>query len=106
MLASHQIAAQNEENKNEETEDPIRNQQQNSRPSVIQYAPGPSVSVELHARALPGNVVTHFKIDNAKLQLEEFLNNAKRLIGKQYSPKRITKIKLYQIWTIVRCDIY
>src|SRR5204863_3527460 len=55
-------------------------QQPNSRPSVIQYAPGPSLNVELHARALPGSVVTHFKIDNAKFKLAQFILKAKRLV--------------------------
>lgn len=46
------------------------------------HAPGSPVSVQLHARALPGNVVTHFKIYNAKLLFEECLNNAKGLVSK------------------------
>jgi hypothetical protein len=55
-------------------------QQATLRSSVIQYAPGPSLNVELHARALPGSVVTHFKIANAQLQLAHFLSKAKRLV--------------------------
>ena len=90
MLANHQSLTQDEE-----IEDQLTSHQQNSRPSVIQYAPGPSVSVNLHARALPGNVVTHFKIDNAKLQLEEFVNNAKGLVINtlQNELKRLNFIK-------------
>jgi len=36
--------------------------------------------VNLLAQALPGSVVRHFKIDNIKLELQDFLANVKRLV--------------------------
>lgn len=70
-------------------------QQHSSRPSVINHAPATILNVELHARALPGNVVTHFKIDNVKLQLEEFVYKAKGLVNQtlQNELKRLNFVK-------------
>lgn len=76
MLAKRQILSQNEEK--EETVDQMTNQHQNSKPSVISTTDHyqSSVSVELHAREIPGIIVTNFKID--KLKFDEFHNNSKR----------------------------
>ena len=91
MLSKHQNRKEEEE---PEEVHKILNQQDAQRSSVIQYAPGP-VKAELYARALPGNVVTHFKIDNAKLKLEEFVNSAKRLVNETLTNelKRLNFVK-------------
>ena len=71
------------------------NHQEMPRPSVIRYAPAPTVNVTLHAHALPGKVVTHFKIDNTQLTFNDFVNNAKRLVIEtlQNELKRLNFIK-------------
>lgn len=103
LLAIHEEIEHNrvgieiDQNEEEQLEaiDQMLAHHQVSRPSVIHYAPAPPVEVELHAHALPGSVVTHFKIDNAKLKLEEFMKSAKRLVVNtlQSELKRLNFIK-------------
>jgi hypothetical protein len=84
-LAKFQSLQKSNETENQEELNQNVIQQETARPSVIRYAPStsshvPSLNVNLEAHALPGKTVNHFKIDNAKLKLDEFVNSARGLV--------------------------
>lgn len=58
----------------------IITEDEETRPSVIQYAPPISLDIEMLAQALPRSSVRHYRIKNKNLDMDSYFNKIKPLI--------------------------